>query len=205
MLHISHINKMDLMKIKNCASCNVEIEYRKRFCTTCLIRKRKKRQKEYNQRPEVKEYARLYYQHIYYKIPGKRIQRNDVMKTWQKKNKSAWRKIMSKYMRKRRFNDKSFAIKDRIITSLWIAFKKYSQTGKIMSSKKYGINFIEIIEHLKPFPKDMENYHIDHIIPLSRFNFNNPEHIRIAFRPENHQWLTIKENLEKGNRLIMPH
>jgi hypothetical protein len=57
-----------------------------------------------------------------------------------------------------------------------------------------------IIKHLTPFPKDRENYHIDHIKPLCSFDFNDPEQIKEAFAPENHQWLTIEENLKKGGR-----
>ena len=82
---------------------------------------------------------------------------------------------------------------------------RYSITGKQYTSVKYGINFTEIIEHLKPFPKDIKNYQIDHIIPLSLFDFNNPVHIKKAFAPSNHQWLTKIENISKGNKLIMPH
>lgn len=99
----------------------------------------------------------------------------------------------------------NFALICRLRSSLIRAFKYYSKTGKIKVSCEYRIDYQAIIEHLKPFPKDIENYHVDHIIPLSRFNFNNPKHIKIAFRPENHQWLTKEENIRKGNKLIMPN
>ena len=72
-----------------------------------------------------------------------------------------------------------------------------------MSSKKYGIDYKEIIEHLKPFPEDLSKYHIDHIIPLCSFRFINEddsinfEEIKKAFAPENHQWLLKEENLRK--------
>ena len=44
-------------------------------------------------------------------------------------------------------------------------------------------------------------FHIDHIIPLSSFDLNDSEQIKIAFAPENYQWLTAKENLIKSNKL----
>ena len=69
-----------------------------------------------------------------------------------------------------------------------------------MPSKKYGINYKAIIEHLKPFPENISEFHIDHIKPLCSFNLEDPEEIKIAFAPENHQWLTIQENLSKGGR-----
>ena len=57
-----------------------------------------------------------------------------------------------------------------------------------------------IIEHLKPFPKDLSKFHIDHIKPLCSFDLTDFEQIKMAFTPENHQWLTIKQNLSKGGR-----
>lgn len=139
-----------------------------------------KRQKEYFQRPEIKEKMKEYFQR-----PEVRERHNLMQKEKLLKNMN-------------------FLLRRRLRFLLNQAFKKYTKTGKIMSSKKYGINYQAIIERLKPFPKDIENYHIDHIIPLSRFDFNNPKHIKIAFAPENHQWLTIQENLEKNNKLVMP-
>ena len=101
--------------------------------------------------------------------------------------------------------DFPFRLAKNLRTLFINTLRTYLVTGKIKPSCEYGIDYKAIIEHLKPFPKDIENYHIDHIIPLSLFDFNNPQQIKIAFAPTNHQWLTIKENLEKGNRLVMPH
>lgn len=109
------------------------------------------------------------------------------------------------YQNQRRKTDPTYSLICKLRFRLYIILKRYSKTGKIKSAYEYGIDYKAIIEHLKPFPKDIENYHIDHIIPLSLFDFNNPEHIKKAFAPTNHQWLTIEQNLEKRNRLIMPH
>ena len=87
---------------------------------------------------------------------------------------------------------------------MWIALTHYSKTGKIRKSKDYGINYKAIIEHLKPFPKDIKRYELDHIIPLSLFDHNDPEQIKKAWAPENLQWLTKEINMWKGNRLIKP-
>jgi hypothetical protein len=86
-------------------------------------------------------------------------------------------------------------IRNRVRRSLLI----FVRTGKVYA-KKYGINYKSIIEHLKPFPQDISKYHIDHIKPLCSFNLSNPEQIKIAFAPENHQWLLAEDNLKKGNR-----
>ena len=75
-----------------------------------------------------------------------------------------------------------------------------------MASYKYGMNTEAIIKQLQPFPENLELYHIDHIKPLCSFTFINEdgsqnfEEIIRAFAPENHQWLTIQDNLIKGGR-----
>jgi len=80
----------------------------------------------------------------------------------------------------------------------------YSTKGKEISSNKYGINFLAIIEHLKPFPKDIENYHKDHIIPASWFDHNNLKEIKWCWSPENFQWLRKELNLWKHDKFILP-
>lgn len=80
------------------------------------------------------------------------------------------------------------------------AFKTYIETKKYKKTDEYGINYKAIIKHLGSCPGNIEEYHIDHIIPISAFDFSNPEHIKAAFAPENHQWLKIEENLKKGNK-----
>jgi hypothetical protein len=78
-----------------------------------------------------------------------------------------------------------------------IAMKLYSTTGKIMKSDKYGIDYKKIIDRLGECPGARCDYHVDHVIPLARFNFNDPDQIRLAFAPENHQWLPAVENMKK--------
>ena len=97
-------------------------------------------------------------------------------------------------------NNEKFKIIKRLRTLLRATFKKYSLCGKVKSSKKYGIDFSAIIKHLGPYPGDLKDYHIDHIFPLSAFNFDDPIHIKAAFAPENHQWLLAKENISKSNK-----
>ena len=171
--------------------------------------------REYNKRPEVKEkrnkYIREYNKRPYVKIRIKNYNKRLYVKKKINKYMGEYRQRIevrekiNKYIKNKRTNNKSYRIKERVRSILNLSFKLYSMTGKIIISKKYGVNFTKIIEHLKPFPEDIKNYHVDHIIPLSRFNFDNPKHIKIAFAPENHQWLTIEENLKKGNRLVIPH
>ncbi len=66
--------------------------------------------------------------------------------------------------------------------------------------KEYGI-----MESLKPFPKDLAGFEIDHIIPLHAFNLENSEEVKKAFSPQNLQWLTIKKNREKSSKIRGEH
>ena len=72
------------------------------------------------------------------------------------------------------------------------------------STGHYSVTDKKVIKSLKPLPKDIENYHIDHIVPLTMWDLNNPEHVRKAHLPHNLQWLDKTENIKKGNRLVTP-
>jgi len=109
------------------------------------------------------------------------------------------RLVFNKKQVDRRKKDKNFNMKCKLRNRLWNAFNKY-EDGKRYSSSKYGINYNEIIEHLKPFPKDISKYHIDHIKPLCTFDLTDNEQVKVAFAPENHQWLTVEQNFKKGGR-----
>lgn len=54
----------------------------------------------------------------------------------------------------------------------------------------------------------LENYgkiwHIDHVIPLSKFNFENDQDRSIAFNWRNTMPLLAKENLAKNNKILKP-
>lgn len=175
--------------------------------------------KEYNQSPKGKANAREYGKlpkviakaKAYNQKPERKAKQKEWQKEWKKKNpdyakeynqRLGVKERVREYQKFRRKNDKEWTIRARLRGSLRKALNIYSTTGKIMSSKKYGMDIKAIIEHLKPFPKDIENYHIDHIVPLSWFDFNNPKEIKWAVEPTNHQWLTKEENISKGNRFI---
>jgi len=189
---------------------------RKREC-------RKEYSKEYYQKNRIKklENSKKYRQNNYDKIKERRKEYNlknkDVRKEYYQKNKKRIKekskkyyqknkKIMIKrnriYRRKYLRNNPNARISARLRCRLHNALKYYTKNGKHQSSKKYGLNYGKIIDNLKPFPKDLSKYHIDHIIPLCNFNLTNPEEIKIAFAPENHQWLLAKDNLSKGGKWI---
>jgi len=124
-------------------------------------------------------------------------------KYWKKYGKRKdVRERINKKDRERRKIDKLYAIKDRLRRSFNHAMKKYSKEGKIMNSKKYGLNWERVIEHLKPFPKPIEEFEIDHIIPLCKFNLTNRTEIKKAFSPLNLRWLRKGENRKKSGKIL---
>ena len=102
------------------------------------------------------------------------------------------------YVNKRYKEDECFRMKVLLANALRDVIRTYVKTGKIVNRKqKYNIGWKGIIKQLTPFPKDISKYHIDHIIPLSRFDLTNWEQIQLAFAPENHRWLTAEENMKR--------
>ena len=158
-----------------------------------------KQKKEYHNKPEIKKKMKKYRE-------DNRDRINEYSSKWYKENSlevKAYRKeylqhpevkaYRREYYKKKREINPNFALTCRLRALLRQAFKSH-KTRKQYTSKKYGIDWSTIIEHLKPFPKDIENYNIHHIKPLFTFDFNNPAEIKKAFAPENHKLLTIKEH-----------
>lgn len=111
---------------------------------------------------------------------------------------------MNEYKKQRSKIDLNFKIKGLLITSLYNSLRLYTSKGKTYSSSKYGIDYDKIVKHLiETKPKDFneKKYHIDHIYPLSKFNLQDIKQIKIAFAPDNLQWLEAKENIIKSNKI----
>ncbi len=154
------------------------------------------------------EYMRKYYQNNkekfkesvrkYQKSPkGKRT-----IKAWRKKYRERNNELRKIWERKRRKEDSNFRIANRLRSLLNMTLKRYVATGNINSNSayRYTIDWEGIINHLKPFPKDKSKYHVDHIKPLSTFDLTDPKQVKLAYAPENLQWLTPLENLKKSNK-----
>ncbi len=157
----------------------------------------KERIKKYLKRPKVIKRKKGYHQKYYQEHKKKR---KEYFKEYNKTPKLK-KKRRRYYIEKIQLDD-AFKILLNLRSRIRTAIKIYSRSGKIKPACEYGIDYQAIIEHLKPFPRDRENYHIDHIIPLSWFDFNNSQEIKWAFAPENHQWLTARENINKSNKII---
>lgn len=71
-------------------------------------------------------------------------------------------------------------------------------TGEKASVK---IDYDAIINHLGIPNGDLEDYEIDHIVPLSYLLNGNPKMIEQAFHPSNLRWLEKSDNRKKKTQV----
>lgn len=195
--------------VRTCEFCKNIIKTkftRKRFCDKICQRR------AYGSREDIKEKNRIRVREYRKNHPEWKERHRILAVTKHREKRAAYWKDYGKRPevrarirekeRLRRQTDMEFLIADRLRRSLHHALSKYSKNGKIMSSRKYGIDWKKVIESLRPFPTDIKNFEIDHIIPLHAFDLTNSEEVKIAFAPSNLQWLTREENRKKSGKLI---
>jgi len=118
------------------------------------------------------------------------------------KNKDKKKAYSLEYIKNKYRTNESFRIRMNLTNALRDVVRNYIKTGKIVRRlEKYGIDWEGIVNQLKPFPKNRSKYDVDHIIPLSRFDFTNIDQIHIAFAPENHRWLLKEDNLKRNRKI----
>lgn len=120
-------------------------------------------------------------------------------KNQEKKKKKLRAENQKNYSKERRKTDPKFNMVCNLRSRVSNAIKLYSKNGKTRACKEYGIDFEAIFNHVGPRPDP--SYHLDHIIPLSLFDLDNPEQVRLAHVPRNLRWLPGRENLEKNNKI----
>lgn len=149
------------------------------ICKVC----KGKRYKEYRNKNIIK--LRQYEQE-YYKNPENRN-----------------RKIKNRRIRDaiRLKNDPKYRLRGLIKSSLREAFKLYSKNGKTKTSKQYGIDVEQIYNNIGPRPGSGKDWHLDHIIPVSIFNLDDPEHVKLAYSYINLRWLKSDINIKKSDKI----
>ena len=188
------IKPTQIKKCKKCGEVKPITEFRnlgKYFqseCKSCEKEYQKEYQKEYrkNNKEYQKEYQKNNKESI--KAHGKEYYQN---------NKESFKEYNKEYQKNRLASDPYFKFTKNLRTRISKAFKLQSENGKTKACSEYGIDFAAIYAHVGAKPAD--NYHLDHIIPLSVFNLDNPEHIRLAHLPENLRWLPGDENCSKND------
>ena len=180
-------------------------EYRKRWNKE-YYKKNKDKKREYSKKHKErrKDWQKKYQEKNREELRIKK-------KIWNEKHKEETKKNFAKggkyYEKRKEYNRKhiknrlktdiQFNIKMRLRNCFNNALKKYVETERFIVSKNKNIDYKAIIEHLKPFPEDIKNWHIDHIIPVSFFDLTNEEHLKKAWSPINFQWLKVSDNISK--------
>ncbi len=167
--------------------------------------KRDKYIKEYEKRPEVIKKRKDWYQKIKSDERFKERRRINQRKyVSQDRVKIMYKSYMKEYgniyAKKRRAEDEYFRRVERLRNRFTSAILRVFKGIKLRKSSSYGIDFHKIAKHLGECPGKKEDYHIDHIKPICSFDLTKDSEVRKAFAPENHQWLTKKENQKKGGR-----
>jgi hypothetical protein len=130
--------------------------------------------------------------------------------TWREDNKEHVNKYKRDYERKRRAEDPKYRLGIRTRTAVWQMLKErdVNKTNKTFDLLGYSIE--ELMTHLESlFTVGMtwDNYgewHVDHKIPMSSFNFETTEdrEFKLCWCLDNLQPLWGPENLSKGAKLL---
>jgi len=170
----------------------------KNDCKEC----RKKAVKDYTNHNKEKYLS--YQKNIYIKNKEQRLQ---YRRKYYLMNRNKINKQHSNYMKLRRFNDANFRLLGCLRGGLYKCLKGLLKNHKTVDY--IGCSIEELWIHLESkFQEGMikDNYglwHVDHIKPLSSFNFNDVDkeyQLKLAWNYSNLQPLWAKDNLKKGAR-----
>lgn len=106
------------------------------------------------------------------------------------------------------------ALVKRVRSRIRKILRAFVKKGRIPEGEIFdhlGYTPVELVNHLAEdwpdgFPEDIENYHIDHIIPINHYKeqgkLESMEDIMECFALENLRLIPAKENLSKGFKVI---
>ena len=141
----------------------------------------------FRKRPEYRAYQQAY---------DGAPQRKEIMRAYRKL--PHYKDYRNSYQNSKYREDEKFRVDRLLRNSLGQALRIYTSEGKIMSSKKYGIDYRACVEHLGDRPDNEHRWVIDHIRPCCSFDLTDPKQVKACFSPQNLRWLTAEENTRKG-------
>jgi hypothetical protein len=164
-------------------------------------------QKRYESKPEIKVKRSEYHKEWF---KENKEHRKEYYRQWNKDNREHVNEYKRNYERERRARDPNYRLAARTRTAVYTCLKerkvnKYRSTFEIL-----GYTLEQLMEHLEnKFTKGMtwDNYgewHVDHIIPMSSFEFESVEdrEFKICWSLKNLQPLWGLDNLIKGSKLL---
>jgi len=136
-------------------------------------------------------------------------------KTWSNNNKEKHAKLQSEWAKNNRehLNTKYNArIKEDFVFKMKTLCKSHlkNNINKKSTTMKYfscDINlFVKWLQYCFSDNMSFENHgsywHLDHVIPVSLFNLNNDNELKLCFHYLNYMPLPAKENISKQNKII---
>ena len=127
-------------------------------------------------------------------------------KAWYEKNKKRAHEYTKQYYKKRRSKDNLFKFQTNLRNSINQALRKKGYRKKSRVHEILGCSFDEFLVHLyltspvNPISHPNETLHLDHIVPIASAQ-NEQEAVRLNHYT-NLQWLTSKDNFEKGAKVL---
>lgn len=137
------------------------------------------------------------------------------MTNWMRKAKATNHRVIKKqseysmrYSKRRAKTDLGFRLKCNVRRQISASLRGREKGGRNL--ELLGVASMDMYREFleSKFADGMtwENYglwHIDHIIPLSKFNLQDPNEQRLAFNYKNTRPLWAGENLKRGNRVVL--
>jgi hypothetical protein len=97
-----------------------------------------------------------------------------------------------------KYSEQKKDLRENLRNAVYKAITQYSERGKVKTILEYGIDIKKIIDYIGERPS--KDHHLDHIIPISAFNYNLDWQIAASWHPQNLQWLLAEQNLSKHNK-----
>jgi hypothetical protein len=171
-------------------------EKRKQVSREYNIRNKEKHAKKYQENKEdIKQKTKEHYKNNKPKISAR-------AKVYREKHKVSTNERRRIYDANRRATDPRYKIRCLIKTNIKSGFKYFSKNGKTKSCKEYGIDIPKVFEKIGERPGSGKEWHLDHIIPCVVFNFDNPEHIKLAYSADNLRWYDCIKNIKKSDIIV---
>jgi len=167
-----------------------------------------------------KQSTKLYYENnrdkhkqsmkLWYKKNSEKAK--EIRKRWRENNPEKIRKTRRNWERDMRRTNLKYNLSRKICDAIYKSLKRGTKDNHWETLVGYTLN--DLIKRLKrtmPRGYSWQDYfegklHVDHIIPISAFNFDKPEHtdFKRCWTLSNLQLLPAKENLIKHNKLEKP-
>lgn len=132
-------------------------------------------------------------------------ERSEIKEHIKQKNKD-YLHIRKNHIKNKRLTDNNFRISETLRSKFNRAIKRQNYS-KFLSCDIIFLN--KWLEYRFTPEMNWNNFgsywHIDHILPISRFNFNNINEIQICFHWTNLQPLPKKDNIAKLNKIQLHH